>query len=496
MRRIYGILFIVIIFNFALVHAGNGNVTIYLFYGKGCPHCTHEKAFLEQLKKKYPIEVKSFEVWYNKENAKLFNEMCRAYGTTPKGVPTTFIGEHYIVGFRPETTSKEIEELVKECLEKGCINPYDKLRSVVTCVYVFIKGDCPQCQEILPFLHSIEKKYDVKIMIYNVNNASNKKLYTKVRELYNLPEVGYPIAFIGNKYFIGNRAIKENLENEVKICLKENCTCPIEKIRGITPYMPKPSEITPEEKSEVTLPIIGKIDTRKMSLALFTVIIAGLDGFNPCAMWVLMFLLTLLVYARSKKKILIVGGIFVFTSALVYFMFMAAWLNLFLILGYSDVIRLIIGIVAVVAGIINIKDFFFLGKGMSLSIPESKKPEIVKRMREITKETSSLSMIIATITLAIFVNFIELLCTAGLPAIYTRILTMRKLPMLTYYLYLALYNIVYVIPLATIVVIFALTLGRRRLAEKEGRILKGVSGALMLTLGILLILKPEALMFG
>ena len=252
-----------------------------------------------------------------------------------------------------------------------------------------------------------------------------------------------------------------------------------------------------EEKTEnIKIPFFGEIDPSKINLPVLTIVIAGLDGFNPCAIWVLCFLLTLLIYVRNRKRMLIVGLIFVFTSAFVYFLFMTAWLNFFLLIGYVDILRIIIGIIAITAGIVNMKDFFFFKKGVSLTIPESKKPGLIKKMRKVIKEESTFPLIIGTMTLAFFANLIELLCSAGFPAIYTRILTLNALPTVQYYLYLVAYNIIYVIPLLIIVMIFVLTMGRRKLSENQGRILKLISGLLMLLLGLLLILKPEILVVG
>ncbi|MCK4247977.1 MAG: hypothetical protein KAX04_05505, partial [Methanomicrobia archaeon] len=252
-----------------------------------------------------------------------------------------------------------------------------------------------------------------------------------------------------------------------------------------------------EEKTElISIPFIGKIDPSEISLPILTIVIGGLDGFNPCAIWVLCFLLTLLIYVRDRKRMLVVGVIFVSTSAFVYFLFMTAWLNFFLLIGYVDIVRIIIAIVAVTAGIVNMKDFFFFKRGISLTIPESKKPGLIKRMRNLIKEESMVPLIIGTITLAFFANLIELLCSAGFPAIYTRILTLNALPSIQYYLYLVAYNIIYVIPLFIIVMVFVITMGRRKLSERQGRILKLISGALMLILGLLLLLKPEILIVG
>jgi hypothetical protein len=222
-------------------------------------------------------------------------------------------------------------------------------------------------------------------------------------------------------------------------------------------------------------------------------VLAGLDSFNPCAFFVLFLLLGLLVHAQSRKRMLFIGGVFVFFSGFVYFIFMAAWLNFFLHAGQLRVITIIAGLVALTVAFINIKDFFFFKKGVSLSIPEKAKPKLFDRMRGILKTTSVPSMVMGTIVLAITANTYELLCTVGFPMVFTRILTLQNLSGLQYYLYLVLYNIVYVIPLAVIVVIFSITLGVKKLTEHQGRILKLISGIMMLFLGIVILINPSLL---
>jgi hypothetical protein len=241
------------------------------------------------------------------------------------------------------------------------------------------------------------------------------------------------------------------------------------------------------------LPILGQVDAAQFSLPLMTVVIAGLDAFNPCAFFVLFFLLSLMAHQGSRGRMLTIGGIFVLCSGVMYFLFMAAWLNLFTLLGNLAWVTLGAGWLAVGVGAVNVKDFFALGRGVSLSIPESSKPDLYRRIRAILQAGSLPAMVLATLLLAVAANFYELLCTAGFPMVYTRLLTLSDLTPLGHYLYLALYNLVYVIPLGLIVLFFARTLGARKLTEREGRLLKLLSGVMMLELGLLLVLAPARL---
>ena len=221
--------------------------------------------------------------------------------------------------------------------------------------------------------------------------------------------------------------------------------------------------------------------------------LGGLDAFNPCAFFVLLFLLSLLVHARSRLRIAVVGGIFVLFSGLLYFAFMAAWLNAFLLFRELRLVTALAGALAVVLGALQLKDAFGWQRGPSLSIPAGARPGLFGRVRGLVGADSWLALLTGTVLLAITANSYELLCTAGFPLVFTRILTLAELPTRVYYLYLALYNVVYVLPLAVVVALFAATLGSRKLRESEGRALKLLSGVMMASLGVLLLVAPDAL---
>ena len=207
----------------------------------------------------------------------------------------------------------------------------------------------------------------------------------------------------------------------------------------------------------------------------------------------LLFLLSLMVHGRSRARMALIGGVFVFFSGALYFLFMAAWLNLFLLLEGLQAITLVAGLLAIALALVNIKDFFLAGRGVSLSIPERAKPGLFARMRGLLSAESLPAMLTATVTLAVVANSYELLCTSGFPLVYTRLLTLNELPGGLYYLYLLLYSLVYVLPLLVIVAVFVWTLGARKLGEREGRLLKLLSGTMMLGLGLLLVLAPGLL---
>jgi thiol-disulfide isomerase/thioredoxin len=249
----------------------------------------------------------------------------------------------------------------------------------------------------------------------------------------------------------------------------------------------------PSAAPALSLPLLGTLDAQSLSLPAFTLVVAGLDAFNPCAFFVLMFLLSLMVHAQSRARMALIGGVFVICSGLLYFVFMAAWLNIFLVVGELALITTIAGLVAIVIAVINIKDFFWFRQGVSLSIADSAKPSLYQRSRNVLKASSLGAMLAGTAVLAVAANSYELLCTSGFPMVYTRTLTLQNLPTPTFYLYLALYNLIYVLPLLVIVAIFTVRFGARKLTEEEGRVLKLLSGLMMLLLGIVLVVAPMLL---
>jgi glutaredoxin len=236
---------------------------------------------------------------------------------------------------------------------------------------------------------------------------------------------------------------------------------------------------------------LGRLSVTELGLPAFTLAIGLLDGFNPCAMWVLLFLLSMLVHLKDRRRMALIAGTFVMVSGAVYFVFMAAWLNLFLAVGLSSTLRIALALLALTIGAINMKDFFKPGAGPSLSIPGAAKPGLYARMRRIlAARTLGLSLLGVT-ALAVLVNLVELLCTAGLPAMYTAILAQHDLSPAAHYGYLALYIAGYITDDALMVGAAVWALSSSKLSAGAGRWLKLVSGLVMALLGVLMLVKPE-----
>ncbi len=238
----------------------------------------------------------------------------------------------------------------------------------------------------------------------------------------------------------------------------------------------------------------GDISVQRLGLPLFTLAMGLLDGFNPCAMWVLLFLLSLLVRLQNRQRMALVAGTFVLVSGAVYYAFMAAWLNVFLIMGMSNPVRWTLAGLALLMGIVNVKDYFAFKQGPTLSMPEAAKPGLYARMRQLLQTEALAASLLSVSILAILVNFIELLCTAGLPAIYTAVLTQQGLSLIQYYGYLLLYILAYMADDSLMVAVAVITLGSHKLTERSGRWLKLVSGCVMLALALVMLLRPEWLL--
>ncbi len=378
-------------------------------------------------------------------------------------------------------------------------------------VYFFWGNGCPHCAKEKPFLEKLEGKYP-QLKVYYLEvwyNSTNAELFQKMAEAYGTKAMGVPTTFIGTfppiVGYADDSTTGAKIESMIKYCIENGCPDPKEVLNkylaeGVVAgeqnhVMSSSGEYSPINKTQLQqeiskIPLLNRLNAETSSLVIITLVIGLLDGFNPCAFFVLFFLLSMLVYANSRKKMLLMGGVFVFFSGLVYFLFMAAWLNFFLIAGNIDWITTLAGIIAVIMASINIKDFFAFKRGVSLVIPERAKPKLFARMRALLKKESTVAVVAGTVVLAVAANTYELLCTAGFPMVFTRILTLRQLPVLTYYLYLVLYNVVYVLPLMAIVLAFTFTMGARKFTEWQGRVLKLISGTMMLSLGIVLLKNP------
>ncbi len=340
-------------------------------------------------------------------------------------------------------------------------------------IEVFSRDGCPHCAAAGRYLTSLAEAHPglvIELRDIQAESGARERLAELARR-HDTGGVAVPTFEICGELIVG-------------FATPETTGRRIEALLGLGAAGPPPEDV-------LSLPVLGELDARALGLPLFTIAVGFADGMNPCALWVLLFLLSILANLHDRTRIAVIAGTFVLVSGVAYFLFMAAWLNVFLWIGVSRLVQVALGVLALGIGALNVKDFFAFGRGPSLSIPASARPGIYARVRGIVRAESLGAALAGALVLAVLVNFVELLCTAGLPALYTQILSRHEIGGAARYGYLALYNLAYVVDDAIIVAAAVLTLRHRKLQESEGRWLKLVSGLVILALGGVLLLRPQ-----
>ncbi len=364
-------------------------------------------------------------------------------------------------------------------------------------VEVYTREGCPRCSAAKVFLAALSRERpELRIVEHPIDAdpEARRELQQRLRDA-GVTVAGLPAFVVRGELLVGFDDARTTGE---RIRAALDSPSPADSNEG-TPLAPGACGIDAQDRCQqpadvdegVDTELLGRISVSRLGLPLFTIAVGLLDGFNPCAMWVLLFLLGMLAGQRNRTRMAVTAGTFVVASGVVYYAFMAAWLIVFLVIGYSRSIQIALGAVAVAIGALNTKDFFAFKRGPSLSIPESAKPGIYARVRRVLRADSLTASVVGVAALAVMVNFVELLCTAGFPAVYTAVLAHRQLSPWARAAYLGLYNVAYVFDDAVMVTLAVVTLSRRRLSEAAGRWLKLTSGAVMLSLGFVLLLKPE-----
>ncbi len=359
-----------------------------------------------------------------------------------------------------------------------------------TDIEVFVQQGCPHCAQAKIFLAQLKAYHpELHIVISDVSqDADAMQRLKQIAQQYG-GAVRVPTFLVRGQVIVGysteastERLILDTLKQGQSGAALDSHSCEAEQTNTCGGEVPKAPR-------DYTLQLFGHtLSLEQVGLPLFTLSLGLLDGFNPCSMWVLLLMLSLLAPLNDRRRMFAVAGTFVAVQGIAYFLFLAAWLNLFLLVGLSRISEIVIALLALFAGAVNLKDFFAFGRGLSLSIPQSAKPGIYERMRRILQAKELTAAIVATIVLGVLVQLVELMCTSGFPALFTRILTLRELDGASYYGYLVLYDIAYMLDDLLILAVGVVTLSQRRLQEKEGRMLKLLSGVVMLGLGVYLLL--------
>lgn len=409
-------------------------ITMTVFVRTGCPHCYQAKEYLPSLHRRFPgVEIQLREITSDAQASRDLQELARKHRTAAVSVPVFHVCDQLVVGFdSAATTGKRIESVLERW-----------------------SRPCWPLQSSPPIKSGSERA----------------KRITVTAVAWLGPESSGP--------------------SDPPLTADRNRDATLVPTSGDTDLpLPEPSQPVAVDDS-MELPYFGRVSASSLGLPLFTIVVGLVDGFNPCAMWVLVFLLSVLVNLKNRWKIFAVAGTFVFISGAAYLAFMAAWMNIFLFVGLLRWVQIALAFLAIGIGAVHVKDFFAFKKGITFSIPESAKPGIYNRVHRIVVAENLIGAIVGASVLAVLVNMIEMLCTAGLPALYTNILSAQQMPVWKNYAYLLLYIAAYMFDDTVTLTIVLITLSHRKLQETEGRWLKLVSGLAIIALGAVMLIRPQ-----
>lgn len=348
-------------------------------------------------------------------------------------------------------------------------------------IYFYWQIGCPHCEAADPVLEQIAAAHpEVRLIKREISqNPDNLREMVETGERNGVPATGTPYIVVGDMVWVGWRDGNGfEIEQVVQQCIDEGCSD--------SPDM--------QRRNTLDLPLVGDVDLSNRSLLVSTVLIALVDGVNPCSMWVLTVLIALALRTRSRKRTLAIGLTFIFVTGLVYAAFILGLVTVMTFLGLSWWIKAIVAAVAGFLGLVSIKDYFWFKRGLSFSIPESQKPGIIARMRTVVRNSDSvLPLLGATIVLSVGVSLVEFGCTAGFPVLWTNLVRTQQAEPGTIGALLLLYMLIYQLDELVLFLIAVVTMRAIRLQEKEGRALKLYAGVLMLTLAVVM-LVDETLM--
>lgn len=393
-------------------------------------------------------------------------------------------------------------------------------------LYFFYGDGCPHCAKEEIFLDNLEKKYDmIEIHRYETwKNADNARLLDKLRAELGF-RTGVPVLIVGEETIVGYSSYEitgKRIESIVSEYVVTGCQDVVLPIINPESYQEKVSEKTCEHSCEaknmecehdcgcsadmskedtgapntINFPFIGEININNLALPAFTIVIAAADGFNPCAMWVLLFLISLLIDMEDKKRRWILGITFIVSSAVVYYFFVFTWLQLFLFIGLIIWVRLAVGLLAVGSGVYHLKEYWDNRDGTCKVTDNQERKETFKKLRNIVKEKKLILSLFGIVLLAAAVNMVELLCSAGFPQTFSQVLAMKDLNFWQMQGYLLLYIVVFMLDDLFIFFLAMKTMELKGISSKYSRWASLVGGVLILMIGLLLLFKPEYIMFG
>lgn len=365
-------------------------------------------------------------------------------------------------------------------------------------VYFFYSKTCPHCAEEEVFLNKLEQqREDINILRFEVTqNRKNAVLLEDIGKRFQIDVSRVPITIVGDGYFGGwlnEETSGAGLIRLIQDVIENNRPDAVGIVVGTTQ---QPSLKMPALPEKIKLPLVGEIRTKDISLSMLAIVIGGLDGFNPCAMWVLVFLIGLLLTMKDRRRMWILIGVYLFAEAAIYFVLMAAWMNLLLFVGYVFWIRLIIALVALFAGYHNLKEYYTTKPGTCDIVGGKRQQKIFDKLKVFIQEKRFWLAFGGMILLALVINILEGACSAGFPVIYTQILTLANLSTWQYYGYLLLYVFLYILDDLIVFFVAMFALKKVTFTGKYSHLSQLIGGILMIIMGVLLLLRPEWLMFN
>lgn len=371
-------------------------------------------------------------------------------------------------------------------------------------LYLFHNYDCPHCAEEKLYLKQLETEYDnLEIITYEVKkDAQNRQLYKDFLEHNNwkVSGVQVPVTIIGGTHFVGyNSDIGTKIRCAINYYSVNEHRDLVDEFLGNTEVRDDLIDNFDPNSCTFKIPIIGEINPKNISLPLVSIVIGLVDGFNPCAMWVLIFLISLMIGMKNRKRMWCLGIAFLLSSAIVYFAFMYAWINVAGMFTSTKIIEILVAIVALLGGGINLYHFIkeVRTKDVGCSVTNSdKKKKIMLRAKEIVTENSFLLALCGVIVLAISVNIIELACSAGLPILFAQILAMNDLSNTQTLFYNILYIIFFLLDDLIVFIIAMTTMKLTGISNKYNKYAHLIGGIIMIVIGILMIFFPNLLKFN
>jgi len=324
-----------------------------------------------------------------------------------------------------------------------------------------------------------------------VEGPRQPRLFGELAAAYGVSADGVPATFIGDRVWIGyGPDLRDDMRAALEVCDTTSCPDPLARLEAEPSSAPTVD--ADDQAATVRVPFVGVVELDSTGLVASTSLIALVDGFNPCSLWVLSILLALLLRTGSRRRLAAVGGLFLLVTALVYGLFLAGVFGAMAYIGYLEWIRFAVAGLALVFGAVNIKDYFRLKHGFSFTIPDRFKPRIYRGGRGlITADASLLAVLAATVTMALGVALVELPCTAGFPVVWSGLLADAGVAGAQFSGLLGLYLGVYLLDELVLLAVVVVTMRISRVQEEQGRVLKLVGGTIMVALAVVMALRPE-----